>query len=101
MLKHKYCVFAQRSGQFIASYWGKPQRVLILVARPLTRVGGGRVRGWPLGKISFFEALEKKFPKVMLSSRGGKALMAGPLKKELNFFAVFLNLLLERTARER
>ena len=53
-----------------------------LVARPLREEGG--VRAWPLRKKSFFSSSRKKIsPKnvaTKLEGKGGKALVAGPLK---------------------
>ena len=48
---------------------------------------GGVVRAWPLRKNNFFEAREKKSTKnVATRLEGGKALVDGPLKKELYLF---------------
>ena len=74
----------------------KGSRKKVFFRGPATKRGGGGVRAWPLRKKkTFFEALKKIPPKNMttkLEEGGGKALVAGPLKKT-KFFAASLKLL--------
>ena len=65
------------------SAYGKPQKIYFSVARPLIKGGGGRA--WPLRKNNFLEAREKKFLKKVAAKLegGGKALVAGLLKKSI------------------
>ena len=57
------------------------------------------VRAWPLRKNTVFEALKKsgKNLATKLERGGGKALVAGPLKKDRYFFAASLTVSLAIT----